>query len=178
MSNIKQERRTTKRNTWLEWPPQRHHSSRRLLPTSPGSSSSPCQSASLVAPGGPPLPLPASPSENTVVQSWARAEGKVNETPLPQNKHYIYFFTFFFSYLVREEANLAPFLPFPKENLCSQPLNLSWVRVWEKNRLKKHKKYTQGTRRSLCTLSVTLSIPSLSFLLSPSTHLIFVVHVW
>lgn len=161
MFNVIQQSRTTVRDTWLVWPPQHHHSSRRLLPRILGSSPSPCQSASLVAPGDPLLPFPASsPSENTVVQSWARADGKVDETPLPPNKH-CFLFTFFFCYLVREKENLASFLPFPSETLCSQPLNLSWVRVWEKNRLKKHKKHTQGTRRSLCTLSVTLP-PSLS----------------
>lgn len=115
-----------KRNTWLIWPPQHHHSSGRLLPRSPGSSPSPCRSEGLVAPGGPALLLPASsPSGNTVVQGWARAEGRFIKTgPLPQYTHcfYLFFPT------ERKERKCPPPL-FTSKNLCSPPLNLCWTTV-------------------------------------------------
>lgn len=96
---------------------------------------------------------------------------KVGETPLPQNKHCV---IYLFLLLVGEwdKANRAPSLP--PFALCHW---LSAERVWVKSRLKKHK---QGTRRSLITLSAPLSFPSLSLLLSPSTHLhlYIVLGVW
>lgn len=139
-------------NTWLEWPPQHHHSSGRLLPKSLGLSPSPCQSVGLVAPGGPPLPLPASsPSRNTVLPSWARAEGRANmSTPPPK-----YTLCFYLSVSDSFPAfSLWESLFSTSESLLSEcEWRTGWKDTWN----------TQRTRRSLCTLFHTDPFLPLSF---------------
>lgn len=143
ISHSKQNSKIKARNTWWVWPLQHRRNFGRLWPRCPGSLPSPCRSGGRGAPGGPPLPLPArSPSRNTVVQSWTRAEGWGDKRHPPQKMTpTLYFWLFFFGLCLflaewEKKRSLTLCFPFfPSEKLSSPPLSLRWVRVWVTNRL-------------------------------------------